>query len=316
MLHRSILLPCPYGITCCLQGDSSHVQSYSHSSAGSSRLQSYGLTHSQPQHMPPLFHHIAGGGVAGSSRLQSYGLTPYQPQQQYAGGHAVGGHAVGGHAGGGHAGGGHAGGGHAGGGHAGGGHGGAGWLLIDPRYSQGLAFFLVMNHKGQFENLYGKCDPGESHFRTAKREGNEETKMVFEFAPLHTIPHVQSEKYRDQRLYYCNVQPAPGQKSGLKTRELFANNDQVLRQIGAGREYFETIGLVRFLIADLQRVFAANIGNKGLVLVGTHGERGVLKGRDASYLRQILASNLHSTAPTLHSTFVRHANGIQTYRLQ
>jgi hypothetical protein len=74
--------------------------------------------------------------------------------------------------------------------------------------------------------------------------------------------------------------------------------------------------LARFLIADLQRVFAANPSNKGLILVGTHGECGVLKGRDASYLRQILASNLYLTAPTLHSTFVRHANGIQTYHLQ
>jgi len=190
-------------------------------------------------------------------------------------------------------------------------------LLIDLRYSKGPALFLVMNHRGGLETFYGKCDPGESYFITAKREGKEESRKVFEITtPSQAIPHVESLKHYNQRLYYFKVEPGSGQKSGLKTRQMFEHNHQVLLQIGAGKEYFETTDLGRFLIADLQRVFAANPGNKGLVLVGTHGECGVLKGRDASYLRQILASNLHLTAPTLHSTFVRHANGMQTYHLQ
>jgi len=253
--------------------------------------------HQQHQpHVPSLFNHsIAGGGVAGSYRPQSYGLTHSQQKQPAPLFH----HSIAG-------------------GHAGSGHGGAGWLLIEQRYTNGPAVFLVTNHRGQFKNLYGNYDPGESHFRTAMREMKEETKGVFENTTptSRAIPYVQFSKYSDQRLYYCNVEPAPGQKSGLKTRQMFEHNDQVLRRTGAGREFFKTTGLVRVLIADLQRVFAANPGNKGLVLVGTHGESGVLKGRDATYLRQILASNLHLTAPTLHSTFVRHANCMQTYYLQ
>jgi hypothetical protein len=245
--------------------------------------------HQQPQ-LPLLFHHrVVGGGVAGGGVV---------------GGGVVGGGVVGG--------------GVVGGGHAGGGHGGAGWLLIDPKYSQGPAVLLGIGRSGKFETFYGNRDPHESHFKTANRELDEESgKAIGITTPTsQPIPSVASTNYQNQLLYYCNIEPAPGQKKGLLTRQLFAHNRIVLRQSGAGSEFFETTSLARILIADLQTVFAANPGNKGLILVGTHGECGVLKGRDASYLRQILASNLYLTAPTLHSTFVRHANGIQTYHLQ
>jgi hypothetical protein len=230
------------------------------------------------------------------------------------GGGVVGGGVVGG----GVVGGGVVGGGVVGGGVVGGSHGGAGCLLIDMRYSQGPAVLLCMNHQGGFETFYGKRDHRESHFKTATRELNEESGKAIEIMTptSQAIPSVASTKYSSQQLYYCKIEPAPGQKSGLLTRQLFTHNRTILRQSGAGSEFFETTGIARVLIADLQRVFAANPSNKGLILVGTHGECGVLKGRDASYLRQILASNLYLTAPTLHSTFVRHPNGIQTYHLQ
>ena len=217
--------------------------------------------------------------------------------------------------GGGHHGRGHAGGGghHGGGGGGGRGRGGGGLVLIHPDYSGGSAVFMVETQHGCFELPYGGCDHGEGPFRCAVREVKEETKGVFDVSSTRQrLECLTSSRYANQCVYVANVEPAPGQEKGLYTRQMFARNHRVLRRIGAGPEFFETSGIVRVRIADLQHVFAANAG---LGLVGTNGETGVLRSRDASYLRNVLASNLHLTAPTLHSTFVRDVNGLETYHL-
>jgi hypothetical protein len=153
-------------------------------------------------------------------------------------------------------------------------------------------------------------------YDTAVREAKEESKNVFEFGnTLQRLPHVTSQRYDDQRVYCVQVVPAHGQKVGLYVRDMFQHNDRVLRRNGAGREFFEMETFFRVLVADLRQMFATNPSNSRLHVVGTHGETGILSDRDAMYLRSVLASGLDQTAPTLHSTYVQHANGIQTYHL-
>jgi len=228
-------------------------------------------------------------------------------------GHAGGG----GHHGRGGGGGGHRGGHGGGGGHArgGGGRGGSGLVLIHTDYSRGPAVFLVETPRG-LELPYGTCNHGEGSFECATREGFEEMKGVFDVSnTMQRLERVTSSSYANQCVYVANVEPAAGQKKGLYTRQMFSRNHRVLRGMGAGPEFFETSGVIRVRIVDLQSVFAASSSNTGLVLVGTNRETGVLRRRDASYLRRTLASNLHLTAPTLLSTFVRDTNGLETYHL-
>ena len=175
--------------------------------------------------------------------------------------------------------------------------------------------FLVETPRG-LELPYGMCNHGEGSFECATREGFEEMKGVFDVSSTRQrLERLTSSSYANQCVFVANVKSAPREKKGLYTRQMFSHNHRVLRGMGAGHEFFETSGIVRITMAHLERVFAASPSNTGLVLVGTNRETGVLRRRDASYLRRTLASNLHLTAPTLLSTFVRDVNGLETYHL-